>query len=276
MEQIDRIDRLTPIFERFTPQVQVTFANALCGQLDVGDDEPVGHIHWLKSGSVTVHGSDGTSLEVTEPGVIFVPGPTRHRLTSADGAQMVCAQFEFGQRYNNPLTMLNPRIIVVPVADVPEIQTIHSLLMDEAFSDRCGKSLAASQLLQYFLLVLFRHLIKTHAVPVGLIKALGNEKLLRAVSCMHQQPGHAWTLESLAGQASMSRATFARRFREEMGKTPMEYLTGWRMALAQSLIAQGTPIKTVATQVGYTSTAVLTRAFTQHVGMSPRQWADSV
>lgn len=270
---MDRIDRLTPIFERFTPQVLVTFADQLCGRLIVGNEEPVGHIHWLKSGQVTVHRLGLSPLSVEQSSVIFVPGPTAHTLTSENGAELVCAKFEFGQRYNNPLTMIQPAIIVVPIAEVPEIEVVHGLLMDEAFSDRCGKSLAASQLLQYFLLILFRHLIKTNAVPVGPLKALGDERLLRAVTSIHRDPGQNWTLERLAEIATMSRATFARKFREQMGVTPLDYLTQWRMTVAQSLIAQGVPIKSIAPQVGYTSASVLTRVFTQQMGKSPKQWA---
>lgn len=270
---MDQIDRLTPIFERFAPQVLVTFADQICGQLNIDTDEPVGHIHLLKSGQVTVYSQSMGPQYVAQPSVIFVPGPTAHRLESDKGAEVMCAKFEFGQRYKNPLTILKPAILVVPIAEVPEIEVVHVLLMKEAFSDRCGKTLAASQLLQYFLLILFRHLIQTNAVSVGPIKALGDERLLRAVTSIHSDPGQAWSLERLAEIASMSRATFARRFRELMGTTPLEYLTHWRMTVAQSLIAQGIPIKSVASQVGYASTSVLTRVFTQHIGTSPKQWA---
>jgi AraC-like DNA-binding protein len=269
---MDRMDRLTPIFERFPPQAHVQFADHLCGAIALGGTKPVGHIHWLESGRLSIHWAKHAALWVTEPSMIFVPGPTAHRLDSTDGAQLVCAEFEFGQRYNNPLTVLGAEVIVIPIAKVPEIGVVHGLLMQEIFSERCGRSLAASQLLQYFLLILFRHLISTDAVAIGPLKALGDEKLLRAVTCIHREPARAWTIEQLAQVSAMSRATFARRFRDLMGKTMLEYLTDWRITLAQSLLVQGVPIKLISPQVGYTSTAVLTRVFTQRVGTGPRQW----
>jgi AraC-like DNA-binding protein len=53
---------------------------------------------------------------------------------------------------------------------------------------------------------------------------------------------------------------------------PGEYLTRWRIGVAQDLLRRGMPVKVVSAQAGYTSAPAFTRAFTGLVGVSPRQW----
>jgi AraC-like DNA-binding protein len=190
-------------------------------------------------------------------------------------AEIVCAEFEFGQRFKNPLISFIQSVIIIRIADAPEIESVHALLMDEAFSSRCGKTFGVNQLLQYFLLVVFRYLIRTEAIPAGVTKALADARLLKAINSMHAQPEKPWTLESLAEVAGMSRASFANHFREATQVTPIEYLTDWRISLAQSKILSGVTIKAIAKDVGYANPEALTRVFTKRVGCSPREWLNS-
>lgn len=268
-------DRLTPLLERFPPNARVFFSDVLCSRFESHADSSKGHIHWLKSGLVEVLSEGKVVGILTGPGVIFSPNGSAHTLIPKPEAEIVCAEFEFGQRFKNPLTSFIQSVIIIRIADAPEIESVHALLMDEAFSSRCGKTFGVNQLLQYFLLVVLRYLIRTEAIPAGVTKALADARLLKAINSMHAQPEKPWTLESLAEVAGMSRASFANHFREATQVTPIEYLTDWRISLAQSKIMSGVTIKAIAKDVGYANPEALTRVFTKRVGCSPREWLNS-
>jgi AraC-like DNA-binding protein len=266
------MDRLTPLLERFPPSARVFFSDVLCERFESPTDTVRGHIHWLRAGAVEVL-TEGKSVgTVSGPGVIFSPNGLAHTLIPRPTAQIVCAEFDFGQRFGNPLALIDPGIILIPVAKAPEIEVIHTLLIGEAFSDRCGKTFGVNQLLQYFVLVVFRYLIRTGTIPRGITRALADDRLLKAITSMHAEPASAWSLETLADIAGMSRASFANHFREATRTTPIEYLTDWRLSLAKAKIVSGMPMKTIARDVGYASPAALTRVFTKRVGCSPRDW----
>lgn len=73
----------------------------------------------------------------------------------------------------------------------------------------------------------------------------------------------------------MSRTAFANTFRELVGQTPADYLTGWRIAIARNRLKEGRPIKLLADELGYANPSALSRAFAANVGMSPRDWLAS-
>jgi AraC-like DNA-binding protein len=87
-----------------------------------------------------------------------------------------------------------------------------------------------------------------------------------AITCMHDNPGHRWTLQELAERVGMSRSIFALKFKETVGETPMEYLTRWRMLLA------GDKLKTGGDSL---SESAFGKAFKRVMGCSPKQYSGS-
>ena len=57
-----------------------------------------------------------------------------------------------------------------------------------------------------------------------------------------------------------------------VGVTPMAYLTAWRMAIVQTMLRRGEPLKAIAPAVGYESPTALSRIFAQSTGQSPTKW----
>jgi AraC-like DNA-binding protein len=95
----------------------------------------------------------------------------------------------------------------------------------------------------------------------------------RALAQLHADPSRAWTLSTLAHDVGTSRSVLAERFVSFVGRSPMLYLTHWRMQLAATRLAAGAaPVSGVAAEVGYESEAAFCRAFKKLAGVTPATW----
>ena len=116
------------------------------------------------------------------------------------------------------------------------------------------------------------HLAEGTRGGVGWLFALADKQMSAAITCMHDDPGHPWTLQKLAERVGMSRSIFALRFKETVGDTPMEYLTRWRMLLAGDRLKNSDDsISAIALSLGYESESAFGKAFKRVMGCSPRQ-----
>jgi len=117
------------------------------------------------------------------------------------------------------------------------------------------------------------HLSDASHGQVGWLFALADKQMGAAITALHEEPGHRWTLQELAEHVGMSRSTFAQRFKETVGESPMEYLTRWRMLVAgDKLINSTDPVSVISLALGYESEAAFSTAFKRVMGCSPRQY----
>jgi len=109
---------------------------------------------------------------------------------------------------------------------------------------------------------------------VGWLFALADKQMSAAITAVHGDPAHRWTLQELAEHVGMSRSSFAQRFKETVGTSPMEYLTRWRMLLAgDRLVYSGDSIAVISLALGYESESAFSTAFKRVMGCSPRQYS---
>lgn len=268
------MDRLTPVLSRFALNVSVLHVGTLEQAYVIQSDHCVGYVHWVKQGTVNVAVQGMAPVIIDQPSVLFIPRGVQHTLTPvAKPLQVILSMVDFGHAYQNPMMGIQDRAVIIALDQARDFALITELLFEEAFAQRCGKQFATDQLLQYFFLKLLRHLIQNNRVSEGIIKALSDPRLLKAVTSMHDQPAKDWTVQTLAEQAGMSRARFAALFKHETGYAPLDYLTEWRMSIVQSLLKEGQSVKSAARAVGYVSPAALSRVFTKRVGSSPSAWS---
>jgi len=61
------------------------------------------------------------------------------------------------------------------------------------------------------------HLAEGAHGGVGWLFALADKQMSVAITAVHADPAHRWTLQELAGRVGMSRSTFALRFKQTVG-----------------------------------------------------------
>jgi AraC family transcriptional activator FtrA len=78
------------------------------------------------------------------------------------------------------------------------------------------------------------------------------------------------TLDRLAQHAGLSSRTLARRFTEQLGTSPGQWLLGQRLDAARVLLEQtDLPVESIAARVGLASAVNLRRRFRAHLGTTP-------
>lgn len=84
---------------------------------------------------------------------------------------------------------------------------------------------------------------------------------------------HALTVADLAVRAATSQATLHRRFRAELGTTPLSWLTTERVTLACRLIERGElRLDRIASASGFGTAANLRAQLRRHTGLSPSEY----
>src|SRR3569833_2966969 len=90
---------------------------------------------------------------------------------------------------------------------------------------------------------------------------------------MEDNAGRELTLEDIAAHAGMSTRTLNRRFREQTGTTPLQWLHRVRIRQAQHLLETTThPVDRIAAQVGFGSPTAFRDRFKRVAGTSPHAY----
>jgi AraC-like DNA-binding protein len=95
----------------------------------------------------------------------------------------------------------------------------------------------------------------------------------KAITAIHTDVAHSWTVESMARHCGVSRSGFATGFQDVIGMGPIKYLQRWRMALAKDQLRSGTSsVGEIALKIGFQSSSAFTTAFTRIVGCPPTEF----
>jgi AraC-like DNA-binding protein len=142
----------------------------------------------------------------------------------------------------------------------------------DALRDGYGlpKLIYASQSTQHILSLL---LYLNAALPMEPRSGKQRRSLESVIDFMQSSLNQPLRLEDFARQAGMSVSHFSELFRTQTGQSPMAYFIQLRMRLACRLLdMSGSPVKTVALEVGYRDPYYFSRVFKKSMGISPDKY----
>jgi AraC-like DNA-binding protein len=184
--------------------------------------------------------------------------------------------FAFAGKHAEVLSGVLPPIVHIrKESDKAALRWCLERMMQELREPQPGGILVAQHLAHMLLVQALRlHLAEGSGGGVGWLFALADKQMSAAINSIHHDPAHRWTVQELAKHAGMSRSTFAVKFKETVGASPMEYLTRWRMMVAGDRLANTRdPVSVIALSLGYESESAFSTAFKRVMGCSPRQYS---
>jgi AraC-like DNA-binding protein len=248
-----------------------------------------GERHWAATGDVIVlpygdqHRMGGVRDSESVPLMTILEAPPWRRMPvirhGHDGNQtdVVCGFLHSEDALFDPDLRVFPPVFVVrpkpgPGADWVRANVEYALAQADA--SPLGPDAIPTRLPEMLLIEVLRlHLATAPALDRGWIAALHDPVLNPALAALHAAPARKWTVAELASSAAVSRSQLDDRFRQVLGRSPIRYLTEWRLHLARELLAStDLGVAVIARRIGYDAEEAFSRAFKRANGDSPITW----
>ncbi len=186
------------------------------------------------------------------------------------GIMLACGEIEAMHRHNVSLFMFLDEPIISNIGLADRTARTMETLLDEIAKPQPGTRALAASMLSQILILIIRDCWEKSENNLSWCSALEDDRLGRVVAAMAADLSAQHTVESLAVLAGMSRSAFARHFKEQFARSPMNFLTELRLRDAARLIEfEDYTVKAAAHKVGFSSRSYFSRAYKKHFGTSP-------
>jgi AraC-like DNA-binding protein len=311
LSEVLRLVRLTgAVFlnaEVTAPWAITTMSAREIGEVLMPEAQHVIEYHLIVEGRCFIRVGNDAPIELVQGDLVMVPHGDRHVMSSEaaptvtpyDGAQMrlpslgeiatpryggggaksriVCGFLAIDRRLCAALLDALPSVLRVSSAGSELSAWLQSYvrirLVERAEEQPGGAGVLAKLSELMFLEAIRRYVECLPPGQSGWLAGLKDPCVGKALSLIHSQPARAWTVDGLAREIGISRAGLADRFSGLIGRSPIQYLTQWRLTLAAHLLQTTTKSAcVVAYEVGYESEAAFNRAFRREHGAPPATW----
>lgn len=171
------------------------------------------------------------------------------------------------------LTQPECRILSRMPRELPELDGILDGLIEAMEQKGDGYTLYVQGALYQLFAIILRENLYTVEKETSLRRTSRLLPMKNAVKYIEEHYATGITLDDLSRSAGMSRKYFCSYFRGITGKTPMEYLNGYRIEKACELLLDGDrSVATVAGDCGFNDVSYFARRFRQAMGTTPLEY----
>jgi AraC-like DNA-binding protein len=225
----------------------------------------------------SVRDDPDTPVKALDEILATTPLDQRHRLHyggRGPKTQLLCGGFALESGPGHPMLRTLPTALVIPGEGgrpAPWLAATVAILSAETASDAPGAEEVVRRLSDVLLTQALRAALSgPDAPPRAGPAALQDRQVAAAIALIHGKPEHAWTIGELAAEVALSRSSFAARFRERVGESPLRYITRTRLAHAAALLrTTDETLGQVAARTGYGSEFSFAKAFKRAFGIAP-------
>ena len=263
-----RADVLSQVLTLIRLRGELVYSARLRAPWGIAFPKGPAHFYFVQAGAMWVKTPGAEPMAVRQGDMLLLPHSTGHLICDApdspwtdignlidnhfdrdksvldyggggEEAKLVGGLFHFEGGSLAALMTALPLIVHIPSENGKTPDWLHALthfLVKESHEVEPGSSLMISRLIDLLVIRTLRTWAASQANPGSWVGALGDERIGKALNAIHAAPYEAWTVESLASLAAMSRSIFAERFMAKVGEPPLQYVKRLKLTLAADML----------------------------------------
>ena len=208
------------------------------------------------------------TFELAEGDIIFLGRQSPHRVFAPRGHGSILLQFDGEDEFFMPVNQGNS-VVHIPAETAlnKELRPCLLQIAQEHIEEKSASDLYIRGLTMQIVAILRR------AGVLEISRPAESADLRPAMEYIHTHFASSLSLDEVSKVVHMTPAHFCRRFKSAVGVSFLQYLNRLRIQKGEELLADLTlPVSTVATMVGFCSSAYFSETFRKIHSRSPREY----
>lgn len=185
--------------------------------------------------------------------------------------RVMCGLVEYEEAITHPIISALPSVL--HLSDIKADDNIWmtvKLIDSEISRAKRKKNIIIDRLTEVLFIQLLNQYVSENEHLTGFFATLRDPRFKKLLQIIHKNPEKQWSLDKISDAAGMSRATLVRKFKADLGISPMTYISNWRLAKAYQLLRHSSlSLEGIADAIGFSDARTFRNAFKRHYGYTP-------